>query len=77
LNELLSEVRVLLDKVLDSKLDVDIKRFLVEKLRDIEQVIINYKFEGPEGIRKVFESTIGGAVLNANVKEKKEKSISY
>jgi hypothetical protein len=75
LNELLLEVRELLDKVLDSELDADIKSFLVEKLRDIEQAIFNYKYEGSVGLRKVLESTVGGTVLNANVKEQKENPL--
>ena len=75
LNELLLEVRGFLDKVLDSDLDAEIKRFLIEKLRDMEQAIFNYKFEGSEGLRKVLESTIGAAILNTDVKEQKENPL--
>lgn len=75
LNELLLEVRELLDKVLESELNADIKQFLIERLRDIEQAIINYKFEGSVGLRKVLEGTIGALILSGNVKEQKENPL--
>jgi hypothetical protein len=75
LHELLSEVRGLLDKVLDSELDADIKQFLIKKLRDIEQAIIDYKFKGSEGLQEVLESSIGGAFLNINAEERKENPL--
>ncbi|MGB5962046.1 MAG: hypothetical protein WBG73_15360 [Coleofasciculaceae cyanobacterium] len=75
LNELFDEVRTLLEKVLDADLDKDIKSFMLEKLKDIDQAIINYKFQGSKGLIQAIESTLGATIINEKIRSQKEKPI--
>lgn len=75
LNELHSEVRLLLERVLDTQLNDDIKSFVFEKLQDVEQAIINYKFKGSDGLMRVVEATFGAALLNEDLRKEGENPV--
>lgn len=68
LTELYTDIKTLLERVLDAKIDEDIKSFLLNQLRDIEQAIINYKFKGSEGLIQVVQATLGATLMNENVR---------
>ena len=70
-----SEVRILLERVLDTQLNDDIKSFVFEKLQDVEQAIINYKFKGSDGLRRVVEATFGAALLNEDLRKEGENPV--
>jgi hypothetical protein len=75
INELHNEVRTLLERVLDAELNDDIRSFIFDKLQDIEQAIINYKFKGSEGLQKVIENTFGATLMNDDIKKEGENPI--
>ena len=76
MNELHKEVRVLLERVIDAELNEDIRSFIFDKLQDIEQAIINYKFKGSEGLQRVIEATLGAATLmNEDIRKEGENPI--
>jgi len=72
LNELSNEVRALLEKVLDADLDKDIKSLILGKVQDIDQAIINYKFQGSKGLSQVIDSTFGALIQNEKLRSQKE-----
>ena len=75
MNELHKEVRVLLERVIDAELNEDIRSFIFDKLQDIEQAIINYKFKGSEGLQRVIEATFGATLMNENLRKEGENPI--
>ncbi len=72
MNELHNEVRVLLERVIDAELNEDIRSFIFDKLQDIEQAIINYKFKGSEGLQRVIEATLGATLMNEDIRKEGE-----
>jgi hypothetical protein len=75
MNELHKEVRVLLERVIDAELNEDIRSFIFDKLQDIEQAIINYKFKGSEGLQRVIEATLGATLMNEDIRKEGENPI--
>jgi len=75
MNELHNEVRVLLERVIDAELNEDIRSFIFDKLQDIEQAIINYKFKGSEGLQRVIEATLGATLMNEDIRKEGENPI--
>lgn len=69
LNEFFNEIKTLFERVVASNLDKEIKSFLLDKLRDIEQAIVNYKFKGSEGLIQAVQATLGATLLNENVRK--------
>jgi hypothetical protein len=67
----------LLEKVLDTDLEEDMKSFMLGKLRDIEQAIINYKFQGSKGLSQVVDSTFGALIQNEKLRPQKENPTVY
>jgi len=45
---------------------------MLGKLRDIEQAIINYKFQCSKGISQVVDSTFGALIQNEKLRSQKE-----
>jgi hypothetical protein len=75
INELHNEVRALLERLIDAELKDDIKSFIFDKLQDIEQAIINYKFKGSEGLQRVIEATLGATLMNDDIRKEGENPI--
>ncbi len=75
MNELHNEVRVLLERVIGAELNEDIRSFIFDKLQDIEQAIINYKFKGSEGLQRVIEATLGATLMNEDIRKEGENPI--
>jgi hypothetical protein len=75
MNELHKEVRVLLERVIDAELNEDIRSFIFDKLQDIEQAILNYKFKGSEGLQRVIENTLGATLMNEDIRKEGENPI--
>jgi hypothetical protein len=75
INELHNEVRALLERVLDAELNDDIRSFIFDKLQDIEQAIINYKFKGSEGLQRIIEATLGATLMKEDIRKEGENPI--
>ena len=60
---LLKEVRELLDDVQNAHIGQELKEFLVDSLVEIQDGILAYRIRGAEGLRRVLQSSLGGAVL--------------
>jgi len=75
MNELHNEVRALLERVLDAELNDDIRSFIFDKLQDIEQAIINYKFKGSEGLQRIVEATFGATLMNEDIRKEGENPL--
>lgn len=45
---------------------------MLEKLQDIDRVIIKYKLQGSKGLSQVIESTIGATLLDKKLRPHKE-----
>ncbi|MEO0455017.1 MAG: hypothetical protein AAF152_00345 [Cyanobacteria bacterium P01_A01_bin.114] len=65
LDELLDSVKTLLDDVLRSDLDDDIKTFLIVRLEEICSAIHHYTVCGSEGLCHVVEANIGAVLLKS------------
>lgn len=65
LNGLLSDAKSMLEEVLNSDLDNDIKMFLVIRLEEICSAIQHYAVSGSAGLRKVVEANIGSTLLKS------------
>lgn len=69
LADLLAEVRALIDDILKASLPPDLRRFLLERLRDIASAIEEYRLFG----RKPIEEALGALVVTgAKISEKVE-----
>lgn len=61
LNTILSDVSTMLNEIVNSDLDEDIKTFLTVRLEEISLAIHHYKVRGSSGLIKVVEANIGSA----------------
>ena len=59
LASLQSDIEDLVNKVVDSDIDADIKSVLLEGLEAVRQAILNYRVSGAEGIRNAVDRNIG------------------
>lgn len=67
LAEMLADTTVLLDKVLHSDIDDELKIFLTVRLQEICNAIEHYSIRGSAGLQHVIEKTLGAAALKAYV----------
>lgn len=71
LEELQEEIRDLQDEIRDSDIEKETKIFLINKLRKIEELILNYRIRGSSGLAKVSEEVSGGILIKwAQMSEK-------
>jgi len=81
LESLRQEIKDLINEIISSNTEKSTKTFLVEKLREIEQAIINYQIRGATGIKKANEQAVGGVTLfslSKDISDKgKEKIIKF
>lgn len=63
LQKLGSEVTGLLDLLHDADLAPDLKLFIVTRLDEIHQAILDYEFAGPKPLRRVVESVVGSVLF--------------
>lgn len=63
LENLQQEIRNLQDEIRDSGIDKETKIFLINKLRKIEELILNYRIRGSSGLAKVSEEVSGGTLI--------------
>ena len=77
LEKYLEDCHAMIEDVLSSDLEDDIKTFLVVKLREICTAIENYHLGGTEKLKKVIEENIGGLLLRSYglAPEEKKKPI--
>jgi hypothetical protein len=54
------EIRKLQDDIRNSDIDKESKFFLINELRKIEDLILNYRIRGSSGLSKVSEEVSGG-----------------
>lgn len=59
LQDLQKIIKDLTDEILNSEIDIATKGFLVNELRKIEDVILNYRIRGSNGLVKVSEEVAG------------------
>ena len=64
LDELRKEVEEFLKDIIASDLDRDFKLLLIEKLEDIRNSILYYRFWGVKGIRRAVEESVGAVIVN-------------
>jgi hypothetical protein len=62
--ELKNEINILIEKVLKTGLEKEIKSLIVTNLGNIQRAFIVYQINGIDGIKKEFERTIGSLVLH-------------
>lgn len=63
LEKLQQEIRNLQDEIRDSDIDKETKMFLINELRKIEELILNYRIRGSSGLAKVSEEVSGGILI--------------
>ncbi|MDZ8054164.1 MAG: hypothetical protein RMX68_017245 [Aulosira sp. ZfuVER01] len=63
LEELQQQIRNLQDEIREAEIDKDTKVFLINELRKIEDVILNYQIRSSSGLSKVSEEVIGGTFV--------------
>lgn len=59
LEDLRQSIRNLQDEILNSDIDAETKRFLVNELRKIEESLLDYQITGSTGVAKVSEEVVG------------------
>ncbi|EDX82343.1 hypothetical protein S7335_900 [Synechococcus sp. PCC 7335] len=65
LTELLNLTKALLDDVLNSDLEEDLKSYLIVHLEDVVRAIRHYSVSGSEGLRLVINANIGATLLKS------------
>src|SRR6476646_3881563 len=59
LQDLQKIIKDLIDEILNSEIDIATKGFLVNELRKVEDVILNYRIRGSNGLARVSEEVAG------------------
>ena len=78
LEKLNSEFTVLLEKILQSNLSKELKRFLIEHIENIVKAIRRYKVDGTEGLKKAAQSLISDLVMiEHSLKDVDKKNPTY
>ena len=57
------DISELISEIYESQIDDEVKEFLINKLKELEQLIIDYRREGKIKIRKVSSQVIGDTML--------------
>jgi hypothetical protein len=78
LEKLNSEFTLLLEKILQSDLSKDLKRFLTGQIENILNAIRRYKIDGTEGLKKAAQSLVSDLVMTEhNFKDVDKKNPIY
>jgi len=64
-----TDVLELIDRVMNSKMDEGLKRFVLDKLYLVHQSIQDYDLAGPSPLHKAVEATLGAVVLDQKIYE--------
>lgn len=76
LSEMSKDINYMIDNILNSDMNDDLKSILTNRLLDILLIIKNYKIYGSEKVVKAIESSIGTIYLNyPNIKNTSEKNL--
>jgi hypothetical protein len=72
------EVNSLLEDIIQSDINQELKDFIIRGLEEIRRAIFEYRLGGSEGLRKALEMNLGGMFFNAEEiqKEKRKKVVS-
>ena len=70
LDELDADVNSLMDELLNSDIDRDLKSFVLSKLDDVHLAILDYKFAGVKPMRKAVEAVIGSIAFEKELHTK-------
>jgi hypothetical protein len=73
LEQLNSELTLLLEQILQSDLSKDLKRFLTGQIENILKAIRRYKIDGTEGLKKAAQSLISDLVMTEHVLKDADK----
>lgn len=61
--ELLDSAKALLNEIVESEIDRELKVYLIVRLEEVCTAIRHYNIDGSDGLSRVVEANIGGAVL--------------
>ncbi|NJL23120.1 MAG: hypothetical protein HC895_23520 [Leptolyngbyaceae cyanobacterium SM1_3_5] len=73
LEELNGEFESLRDEIQDSTLSRELKRFLIERIEDIQRAIRKYHIDGTEGLEKAAKSLVSDLVMTENTLQDKDR----
>lgn len=76
LEKLNDEFKELLDKVVESNLTKELKRFLIERIEDIQKAIRRYHIDGTEGLEKSAKSLVSDLVMAEHSLEDEDRNNS-
>jgi gas vesicle protein len=76
LEELQQEIRNLQDEIRDSDIEKETKIFLINELRKIEELILNYRIRGSSGLAKVSKEVSGGILIKWFQMSEKAKEVA-
>ena len=74
LDTLDTDVNSLIDELLKSEIDRDLKSFVLSKLDDVHIAILDYKYAGLKPLRKAVEAVIGSVVFEKDLHAKLGKT---
>lgn len=63
LKSVLFDIQLVENEVLDADIDGELKKFILQKLWEIQQAIAEYKISGIDGLQEVLEKCIGAVVV--------------
>lgn len=65
--EILEEVRELFDSVVASDLDKELRHFILDHLKSIEEAIQDFQIRGPASVEKALHETVGAAYMKPDL----------
>jgi hypothetical protein len=74
LDQFQEEINQLLNDVISSKIDRDLKDFLQSHLREILVAVIDFKIKGTKGLKEAIQKTFAQAAMNQPIREKLDSS---